>query len=269
MSIIVTRINITPVKGTRIETRRKVRLISDGVWENRRFYFIDRKGLMVNGKRTGELTKITSSYTCEDGRLVLDHMERGVVEGIVREFDEAVTTSFYGRPVSGRVIKGPWSGKVSEWVGENLRLVMVASGTTGTDVHPVTVVSNSSLKQLLEASDGPAKLWKDRFRMLFEVDGLEAFEEDTWVGRQIRIGEAVVTIVGPIPRCVVTQRDPVTGSINYKTLQVLKEVRGENTMKLSTPSSHLANGNKLLLGVYGTVSQYGEVAEGSAVSVLG
>lgn len=146
---------------------------------------------------------------------------------------------------------------------------MVASGTTGTDVHPVTVVSNSSLKQLLDASDGPAKLWKDRFRMLFEIDGLEAFEEDTWVGKQIRIGEAVVTIVGPIPRCVVTQRDPVTGAINYETLQVLKEVRGENTMKLSTPSSHLVNGNKLLLGVYGTVSQYGEVAEGSAVSVLG
>ena len=47
-----------------------------------------------------------------------------------------------------------------------------------------------------------------RFRMTMELDGCEPLEEDTWAGRRIEVGEAIVRMGDPVPRCVVTTLDP-------------------------------------------------------------
>ena len=54
--------------------------------------------------------------------------------------------------------------------------------------------------------------------MLFEIDGIGAHEEDSWIGAEVRIGEATVVFNGDIGRCVVTSRDPDTGVIDLPTL---------------------------------------------------
>ena len=61
--------------------------------------------------------------------------------------------------------------------------------------------------------------------MLFGVDGIGPHEEDEWIGRRVRIGEAIVAVGGHTGRCIVTSRHPDTGVRNLPTLDVLAEYR--------------------------------------------
>lgn len=54
--------------------------------------------------------------------------------------------------------------------------------------------------------------------MLFEIDGTTPNEEDTWIGRHVRVGDAELIVTGDIGRCVVTSRDPDTGQTDLPTL---------------------------------------------------
>ena len=77
--------------------------------------------------------------------------------------------------------------------------------------------------------------------MLLEIDGIEAHEEDRWIGHGVRIGEATVVFHGDIGRCVVTSRHPDTGVIDVPTLVTLAGYRREGL------TEHLP------FGIYGAV----------------
>ena len=55
----------------------------------------------------------------------------------------------------------------------------------------VSIISEASIADLARTG-GAEALDSRRFRMLFEIDGVEPYAEDTWIGREVRIGEAVV-----------------------------------------------------------------------------
>ena len=63
----------------------------------------------------------------------------------------------------------------------------------------------------------------ERFRATFLVDSGTAARrtEDGWVGREVRVGEAVVHVRGAIPRCAVIDLDPVTGRRATSLLKAL------------------------------------------------
>jgi uncharacterized protein len=65
----------------------------------------------------------------------------------------------------------------------------------------------------------------ERFRSTFLVDTGESTShvEDSWVGRELRIGEATVGVRGVVPRCAVVDLDPVTGQ---NDAAVLRELAG-------------------------------------------
>lgn len=267
MASSVVRINTTPVKGTALQQNERVTLVPDsGVVTNRRFHFIDTRNLLTNGKRTGDFCVIRSEYDEVANLLTLVFPDGRKARDTVRLRDEQVTTNFYGRPVTGAIVDGPWAAAVSEFVGIDLRLVHVTLPVTGADVHPVTLISRATMEHVRRASDGPIARWEDRFRMMFELDGLEAYQEDSWIERRVSIGGAVLRVVGPVPRCVVTTHDPGSGAHSFDTLGAMRAARGINTRELSTPTGHLPDGGKLLLGVYATVEKSGDVWRGCAVT---
>ena len=55
----------------------------------------------------------------------------------------------------------------------------------------VSIISQSSIADLARTG-GVDALDGRRFRMLFEIGGVEPYAEDAWIGRDVRIGEAVV-----------------------------------------------------------------------------
>jgi uncharacterized protein YcbX len=92
--------------------------------------------------------------------------------------------------------------------------------------------------------------------MLFTVAGCAEHEEDGWDGRLLRVGEAVLRVGGPVPRCAVTTRDPDTGERDLDVLRLITSYRG------------VRDGEAIDFGVYGTVEQPGRVRLGAAVEPL-
>ncbi len=104
-----------------------------------------------------------------------------------------------------------------------------------------SLVSEASLARLAEIA-GEDALDPRRFRMLIEVDGLAPHEEDGWVGRTFRIGDAAVRFRGHVGRCLITSRDPDTGVVDLPTLDLLGEYRREVTIDRAAAVRDLRRG---------------------------
>lgn len=244
-------ISIAPVKGLGLVHPAAVELGTGGVAANRAFYLVDEDGQMVNGKRLGGLVRVTPAYDPALETLTLAFPDGTEVAGHVVGAQE-VTTSFFGRPVSGHVVDGPWSEALSAYFERPLALVKVAHEGDGVDrgsKAAVSLLSTASVARLAAALGGGASLDRRRFRMLFGVSGVAAHAEDGWVGRRVRLGEAVVAIGGLVGRCLVTSQDPDTGTVDMDTLGALRSYRRQ-------PET----GEKLPFGVWGGVVQPGRVA---------
>ncbi len=246
----VARINITPVKGLGLQHPESAELTRVGVLENRRFY-LTSGGRLFNGKDHGPLVQITPLL--EGDRLLLRFPDGTEVSGVVG-LGRAVETDFWGRTVKGRVVEGPWTEALSDYVGASVSLVETDEPGTGIDVRVGTLVTRASCDRLAEELgsfvDGR------RFRMLLEVEGASAHEEDSWAEQLVRAGDAVIRIGGPVPRCAITTQDPDTGVVSLDTLRAIKSYRG------------LRDGKQIDFGVYFDVEEPGRVSVGDAVERL-
>jgi uncharacterized protein YcbX len=140
---------------------------------------------------------------------------------------EPAVGDFWGRPVPGRVVGVELSDALSEYAGRPLRLLRAAELGIGTDsLHPVSLVGDGSVAALA-ARLGQADLDGRRFRMLFELSGIEAHAEDEWEGSLLRVGEAVVRLGGPVGRCANITYDPESGLRDFDALRAIREYRGK------------------------------------------
>src|SRR5436190_2892361 len=244
----VASINVTPVKGLGLQHPDEVELTARGVEANRRYYLISGWRLF-NGKDHGPLVRIAPH--AENGALSLRFPGGREVEGEV-ELGEAVTTNFWGRRVTGRLVRGPWADALSDYAATALQLVRTDEPGAGCDVHVGTLLGRASCERL--GAELGAEVGGRRFRMLFELDGTGAHEEDTW--DRVRIGDAVVRVAGPVPRCAVTTQDPDSGVRTLDTLAGIKSYR------------RLREGGKLAFGVYFDVEEPGRVRLGDPVEPL-
>jgi uncharacterized protein YcbX len=248
---------VAPVKGMAVVRRDEVRLEPYGVREDRRFHLIGEDGRLLNGKQLAPLVQISPEWDEEAGRLALRFPGGNVVAGDVA-LGERVVTRFYGkRDVEGRFVEGPWSEALSSFVGRPLRLVQTSEPGTGVDrgEGAVTVLSTASLEAMRAAAGLAEPIDARRFRMLFGIEGIDAHEEDSWIGRRLRIGEAEVELRGNTGRCLVTSRHPESGARNLPTLDVLAAYR-----------SGIETTEALPFGVWGGVSEPGLVRVGDPVA---
>lgn len=252
----VARLSIAPVKSMALHHPERIRLEPSGVVEDRRFYLAESDGRLVSGGRNGSLMRITATYDPSREWLALGFPDGSSAEGAATVPGEHVTTSFYGRPVSGRALKGPWAEAVSSFLGRPVRLVRPDRPGAANDEAPVSLVSSASAEELERRSGRTNPLDTRRFRMLVELSGCEPHEEDTWAGRHLRLGQAVVKVGGAIPRCVVTTLDPDTGVKDFDTLKAIAAYRGV------TPDRDIN------FGVYARVLEPGTIAVGDEVELI-
>jgi uncharacterized protein YcbX len=256
--VVVTALSITAIKGTRLRSVDRISLGEFGVRENRRFYWIDDRNRMVNAKILGELQPPIADYSESERRLSLRFPDGSVVDGSV-ELGEPVTTRFFSLTMEDRLVAGPWSEAMSAFAGRSLRLVEAGRPEGAVDrggVGTVSLISRASLDRLAAVA-GVDSVDARRFRMLIEVDGVPPNAEDEWVGRTVRVGQAVVRFNGHVGRCLITSRDPDTGAVTLPTLELLESYR-----------KGLPTTDPLPLGVYGSVVSPGAVAVGDAVAVV-
>jgi uncharacterized protein YcbX len=251
----VTRLSIAPVKSMALQHPDEVRLERYGVPENRRFYLTEPDGRLVSGAKFGSLMRIKADYDASHEWLSLGFPDGSVVEGEARVLGEPVLTSLWGRPVSGRAVVGPWADAISAFLGRPVLLVKPDRLGDANDETPVSLMSTASADELARQAGRSTSVDGRRFRMLVELGGCEPHEEDTWAGRRLRIGQAVVRVGGPIPRCVVTTLHPDVGIKDFDALKTIAAYRGV------TPDRDIN------FGMYADVVEPGMIAVGDEVAL--
>jgi uncharacterized protein YcbX len=113
--------------------------------------------------------------------------------------------------------------------------------------NPVSIINLASIRDLERVARQPVD--PRRFRGNFYIDGLPAWTEFGWIGREIRIGGARLKVAGRIQRCAATNVNPDTAERDMNIPLTLRKGFGH-----------------LDLGVYAAVIAAGEVKTGDEVA---
>ncbi len=131
-------------------------------------------------------------------------------------------------------------------LGAGVRLIKQNRGVF--DSAPLSLLSEATVAALGDRV-GRA-LDPLRFRPNLLVTGVEAFGEEAWVGRELRLGELVMRVDRRDQRCVVATVDPETSERDPAVLRTIAQERGT------------------CLGVYGSTVTPGRVRVGDPVTLL-
>ena len=255
----VARLSVTPVKALALLHPERVRVTEIGIPENRLFYFVNEHDRLVNDKGAPTLMLVRPTYDPATEWLELRFPDGSVVSGDASDVDGTLETDFWGRPVPGHFVAGPFSDAVSRYAERPLRLARCDCPGDGSDIHHLSLVSFGSVRELARRGGTERDIDARRFRINLELDDCEPHEEDTWDGRRVRLGETVVRVEGRIPRCAVTTLNPDTGVKDFDTLKVIPTYR---------PLIEDEDGRGIPFGMYAEVEEPGTIGVGDPVEVL-
>ncbi len=110
----------------------------------------------------------------------------------------------------------------------------------------ISIINLATVRVLEDAAGHP--LERERFRGNLYVDGLEPWEEFTWPGRQLAIGDLRLDVLRPIQRCAMTSTEPGTGKRAFDLPAIMEKAFGHK-----------------FCGVYAKVSAGGEIAQNDEI----
>lgn len=130
------------------------------------------------------------------------------------------------------------------------RIVSVPGrGMTDSTFPSVSVMNLASHDAVAAALKTPMEI--ERWRGNIWLEGAPVWAEMEWLGRDLRIGDAVLRVHDRIKRCTVTNTNPVTGLRDLATLDILNNAFGHQDF-----------------GVYAEVVETGHVHVGSKVELI-
>jgi uncharacterized protein YcbX len=246
--------SIAPVRSLGLLHPTEIDVTEVGVVEDRRFFLSDDQNRLIDRIIVGSLVQVEAKTDPGATRLWMRFPDGAVIDQEVR-LGEAVETPIHGRTGVGRVVIGPWGDALAEIAGRPIRVIRCDRPGGTRRGNPTSLVSDGSLRELarhagLEDVDGR------RFRMLINLEGAEPHEEDTWIGKRIGLGDAVLRVTKPDARCAITTQDPDTGMRDLDTLRTIIGYRG------------LREGKHADFGVLADVVQPGRIRVGDEVDVL-
>jgi len=236
----------------------EVLLGPSGIAENRRFFFVDAFGELFSGSDDGRLVQIVPRYDQSTEELGITLPDGAEVTGRGDELGASHRVNFYGRMVSAHEVVGAFADVVSDFLGKDLTMVRCDEDGAGADVEPLTLVSQASVADLARHGRRDEPLDSRRFRINLEFEGCEPYDEDSWEGTRVQVGDAVLRVAGQIPRCVVTTQSPDTGIKDWNTLTQIAKYR-----------PRIKGDGGLPFGVYAGVETPARVHRGDSVVPLG
>ncbi|MDA5093301.1 MOSC domain-containing protein [Aliiroseovarius sp. KMU-50] len=129
------------------------------------------------------------------------------------------------------------------------RIVAAGRGMTDTDFPSISLInlaSHAEVETRLGQEISPLR-WRGNILLA----NLPAWEERGWIGKRIRLGEAVLEVREQIVRCLATTASTRTGERDADTLKALQEGWGHKEM-----------------GVYAVVVEPGQIVVDDKIEVL-
>lgn len=218
-------VGFAPVKGMRHTSYDAVSLDAHGPVGDRTFCQVDvERRTVLRTVAHRSLLAVTPYWDgeCLDLRLPTGETASGV-PGLT---GEEVTCDYWGRSVMLELTDGPHAALLSTYLGKEVGLAVSPRGGVVYGA-PVSLLTTASLRDLGERTDRSDLLdTSSRFRMTMILDaGDEPYLEDGWMGRELRVGDAVVRVRGPVGRCGVLDLNPVTGAKDGSLLKALSRYR--------------------------------------------
>jgi hypothetical protein len=174
--------------------------------------------------------------------------------GDTRNTGRMIWPNVHGRAIEGQLIAdAEWNEALAGLAGHPVFLCKtLAPG----DYHQgsVTILSRGSLAEFERHVGHPVDA--RRFRMTFLLDGCEPHAEDSWEGRLIELGSAILRVGSQVPRCAVTTRHPETGAPDLNALAILARYRARDPE------------GRIPFGVYAHVEEPGVINLGDTARVL-
>ena len=221
-SIIVTGLNIFPIKSCKGCKVQEITLDRYGVHGDRRMMLVDANSRFISQRRYPQLATISPQWISEDILVVsapgmsenLHHQllkdgpttETTIWNDTVYTIDQGVKASLWFSAALGvpdiRLVYSPageraeYTRPLSMYYPQSLREKLPLQEVDLADAAPVTIVSNESLDDLnvrMSEHSGGHTVTLDRFRMNIEITGVSrAYQEDEWL--LICVGEAPILI---------------------------------------------------------------------------
>jgi len=239
--VTVSQLAIAPVKGMRLQCTSEVQLGQHGVTGDREFLVIWEDGELLLTSRAPALLQIEPTWDRVRNVLTLGFPDGDVVQDTPEPGVPATTRMYDGREIPGWIVPGPLGAALSGYLGRPVHLFKRAPEHIGNDDQPVTLMSQASLQALAPQFNGSAPDSR-RFRMTITITGTNAWAEHGWPGHKVTIGEVTLRVIAPVPRCVVTTRNPESGATDARILHALARLRGKNDITFGVWSEILRRG---------------------------
>ncbi len=227
--VTVSQLAIAPVKGMRLQCSSEVQVGQHGVTGDREFLVIGKGGQLLLTSRTPALLQIEPAWDPVRNVLTLAFPDGEVVQDTPEPGAPATTRTYGGREIPGWIVSGPLAAALSGFLGRPVQLFKRAPEHIGADDQPVTLMSEASLQALAPQFNGSAPDSR-RFRMTITIAGTDAWAEHAWNGQKVTIGEVSLRVIAPVPRCVITTRNPESGATDARTLHALARLRGKDNI---------------------------------------
>ena len=248
-------IHIAPVKSLALIDADTVQVGVHGISEDRRFLVRNQEGVLVTQRQIGKLALVRADYCAASDTLRLEFPDETSLSGSP-ELGDKLKTKVFRRTVSGNAVKGGWSAALSEFCGAELTLIKSDSEGECFDEYPVSLLSQASIEHLGNMAQNGSRLEYRRFRPNLLLDGCDAHEEDTWLGKEVMIGSDLRLRVEKLdPRCAITTLNPDTGERDLDTPRLILGYRSE------------VSGSGACFGIYAAVVTPGAVSVGDEVRV--
>jgi uncharacterized protein YcbX len=222
-----------PVKGFTPETRDALAILPEGRVAGDRvlgFRFATCKAPDEEWTRKHEFVALVNTPGLARLKLEFDHAAR------------RLRITHGGAVLADDAIDGEGRSRLAETVArfvctldenplsrrpERLPLRLVGDGVTpryqDNEAGQITLHSRASLASVATAV-GDSRLSELRFRSNIVIDSVDPWEEQSWVGRKLRIGNVRFDVVRPKVRCLATHANPETGERDLPILPTLKNV---------------------------------------------
>lgn len=195
----------------------------------------DETGKVISAKdprRWGGLLTHRASYIDDPGAgrpILIETADGGRLRSDAADIDERLS-AVLGRPV--RLARVPLPGDQDDDArpdvegiapgafldateigrtgrGERISGLPVGLLAPGTyqDVSPVTLLTTASIRAaaaLHPDGDWDPRRFRPNLLIDVDADGLDGFVENTWVGANVVIGDVILNVMAPTPRCVMT-----------------------------------------------------------------
>ncbi|MAG97991.1 MAG: MOSC domain-containing protein [Alphaproteobacteria bacterium] len=253
----VASIHRYPVKGLSAEPLERVRLeTGEGLPHDRRFALTrgplefdpaqpawqpkTRFYMLARDPRLAELKTRFDEYS---GELRIDHEGHELIRG---DLGEAASRDTIARALAAKLRLDPVP-EIVEAPGHSFADASpVAGANTNYYVSLISLASIAALGDALGSALDPL-----RFRANLYLDGAVPWQEFSWLGREVRLGGAMLRVLARIDRCAATNVDPATAASDLNIPKALQQHFGHIDM-----------------GVYAEVTAAGQVAPGDRLATI-